>query len=134
MPGERIDLTRRQDGRRQQGGCYSWQRLWRAMKVSLAGWRVALAETAIRQELAMAVVLMPAAFLVGGSPFERAILIGAVLLVIVVELLNTAIEAVVDLVSPEYHVLAKQAKDLGSAAVLLSLIILAIVWLTALFW
>ena len=90
-----------------------------------AAWRT---ESAFRQEVTLAVVLLPLALWLGHSWTERALLAGSVWLVIVVELLNTAIEYTVDRVSLEQHALSKTAKDLGSAAVLLTLLLCALVW------
>ena len=86
-------------------------------------------EDAFRQELILAAVFVPLAFWVGRNGFERALLIGSVLLILVVELLNSAIEATVDRISFENHHLAKRAKDIGSAAVLLTLVGAALTWL-----
>jgi len=77
----------------------------------------------------LAAVLLPAAFWLGRSPTEIAFLIASSLLVLVIELINSAIEAVVDRIGDEQHVLAGAAKDLGSAAVLISLVFLAVVWI-----
>lgn len=88
-----------------------------------------LHESAFRQELALAAVLVPAAFWVGSGPLQVALLIASVVAVLVVELLNSAVEAVVDKASPEQHELAKRAKDMGSAAVLLALLACAALWL-----
>lgn len=85
-------------------------------------------ETAFRQEVLLAVVLIPAAIFLGDSGLERAALVASVFLVLIVELLNTGIEAVVDRVSADYHDLAGYAKDVGSAAVLIALIQLVVVW------
>jgi len=85
-------------------------------------------ESAFRQEAALAVVLLPAAFWLGRNWIEVALLAGSVLLVMIVELLNSAIEAVVDRVSLDLHELAKRAKDYGSAAVLMSLLWCGGVW------
>lgn len=90
-------------------------------------------ESAFRQELALALILIPAAFYVGTTPLEIMLLIVFVLLVMVVELLNSAIEAVVDRVSPDFHALSGRAKDLGSAAVMISLVIAGIVWSTLIY-
>jgi len=81
----------------------------------------------------LAAVLLPLAFVLEGSGVGRALLVGSVLLVVLVELLNSAIEATVDRISLETHVLAKRAKDIGSAAVLLSLVNLAAIWGLVLF-
>jgi diacylglycerol kinase (ATP) len=89
-------------------------------------------ESAFRQEALLALVLLPAAFWIGRGRAEIAMLAGSVLLVLVVELLNSAIEAVVDRVSYERHPLAKKAKDYGSAAVMIALVLAGAVWLAAL--
>ncbi|WP_415134310.1 diacylglycerol kinase [Ottowia sp.] len=107
-------------------------RLWHAAGYSLAGLRAGWGEPAFRQEALAAIVLLPASFWLGRHWAEMALLAGTVLLVMVVELLNTAIESVVDRVGPEWHPLSKRAKDMGSAAVLLSLLLAAGVWLAAL--
>lgn len=105
------------------------QRLWNALHYSLAGLRAAyLNEAAFRQEILLAAVLVPLAFVLEHSGSGRAMLVSSVLLVIVIELLNSAIEATVDRISLENHCLAKRAKDIGSAAVLFSLINLVAVW------
>lgn len=85
-------------------------------------------EDAFRQELLLAAVLLPLAFWVGQTGLERALLAGSVLFVLVVELLNSAIEATVDRISFEDHRLAKRAKDIGSAAVMVALLATALVW------
>ena len=85
-------------------------------------------EAAFRQELLLAAILIPIALFSKRAGGEKAILIGIVILVLVVELLNSAIENLTDRVSLEIHPLAKRAKDLGSAAVLMSLLALALVW------
>jgi diacylglycerol kinase (ATP) len=90
-----------------------------------AAWR---GEEAFRQEVMLAAVLVPAAIWLGQTMLQRALLVGTCLLVLVVELLNSAVEAVVDRVGDELHVLSGQAKDMGSAAVLLSLALTVLVW------
>ncbi|MGA8008673.1 MAG: diacylglycerol kinase [Thiomonas sp.] len=96
---------------------------------SASGMRAAWhTESAFRQEVGLAVVLLPLAFWLGRSWTERAVLAGTVLLVLIVELLNTAIEYTVDRVSLEQHALSKTAKDLGSAAVLLTLLLCVLIW------
>ena len=85
-------------------------------------------EHAFRQEVFIAVVLIPLALWLPASGIGKALMIGSVLLVLIVELLNSAVEAVVDCISSENHELAKRAKDMGSAAVMLSLMVVAIVW------
>jgi diacylglycerol kinase (ATP) len=109
-------------------------RVRHALVYSLQGLTAALrGESAFRQEVALAVVLLPAAFWVGRSWTEVALLAGSVLLVMIVELLNSAVEAVVDRVSFELHDLSKRAKDFGSAAVLLSLLLCGGIWAAALY-
>jgi diacylglycerol kinase (ATP) len=104
-------------------------RIWRALFYSLAGLTAAMRhEHAFRQELAAAAVLIPLAFFLPVDGTGRALMIGVVLLVLIVELLNSAVEAVVDRVSTEDHPLAKRAKDLGSAAVFLALLSVPTVW------
>ena len=104
-------------------------RVLNALRYSLEGLRAALKhEDAFRQECILAVILIPAAMFMPTNALGKAMLIGSVLLVLIVELINSAIEATVDRVSLERHLLAKRAKDIGSAAVLLALINLAMVW------
>jgi diacylglycerol kinase (ATP) len=92
----------------------------------LAGaWRE---EAAFRQECALALVLVPAGFWLGGNGVERVLLVGPVLLVLVVELLNSAIEAAIDRIGEDRHALSGLAKDLGSAAVFGSFVLLALSW------
>ncbi len=102
-------------------GAYSWQGL-------KAGWM----ETAFRQEAIASFVLLPLAFLIGQDWVQVALLAGSVLLVMVVELLNTGIESCIDRIGPEWHDLSKRAKDMGSAAVLLSLLLCSGIWTAAL--
>ena len=94
----------------------------------IAGW----GETAFRQETMAAFVLVPLAFWLGDNWVETALLAGTVLIVMIVELLNTGIETAIDRIGPEWHALSKRAKDMGSAAVLLSLLLCGGVWGTAL--
>lgn len=109
-------------------------RIINAFWYSLDGFRFAFRnEAAFRQELALAAVLIPLALWLPVSAVGKALMIGAILLVLIVELLNSAIETTVDHVSLERHPLAKYAKDMGSAAVLLSLLNALIVWLIVLF-
>jgi diacylglycerol kinase (ATP) len=109
-------------------------RIWNAFLYSLDGLRAAFRhEDAFRQEVLLAVVLIPTALLAPASGTGKALMIGAVLLVLIVELLNSAIEAAVDRISLENHLLAKRAKDIGSAAVMLSLVNVPVVWLLVLF-
>lgn len=110
------------------------RRIWNALHYSLDGLVAAFRhEDAFRQEVLLALVLIPLALLLPASGVGRALMIASVLLVLVVELINSALEAAVDRISLENHDLAKRAKDIGSAAVLFSLINLAAVWLLVLF-
>ena len=99
---------------------------------SLQGLRAGWAETAFRQETMAALVLVPLAFFIGQDWVEVALLVGSVLLVMIVELLNTGIECCIDRIGPEWHELSKRAKDMGSAAVLLSLLLCGGIWIAAL--
>jgi diacylglycerol kinase (ATP) len=108
-------------------------RIVRAAGYSYDGLKTAYrGESAFRQETWLAAVLLPASFWVGRNWVEVALLAGTVVLVMIVELLNSGIEAVVDRVSFELHDLSKRAKDLASAAVFLSLVLCSGVWLAAL--
>jgi diacylglycerol kinase (ATP) len=107
-------------------------RLWHAGGYSLQGLRAGWDETAFRQEALVALVLLPLSFVLGRSWVEVALLAGSMLLVMMVELLNTGLEAAIDRIGPEWHDLSKRAKDMGSAAVLLSLIFCAGTWAAAL--
>ncbi len=102
---------------------YSWQGLVTCYKT----------EAAFRQELALAVVLLPLGLWLGDNGIERALLAGSVLLVLIVELINTGVEYVVDRIGAEYHELSGKAKDIASAAVFLALVNLALVWVLILF-
>ena len=97
---------------------YSWAGLCAAYKH----------ESAFRQELWLGLVLVPLGFYLGDTAVERVLMVGALLLVLIVELLNSAIEASVDRISLEHHLLIKRAKDMGSAAVLLALLNAVLVW------
>ena len=110
------------------------RRLLNAFGYSMAGLKAAYVnEDAFRQEVRMAVVLIPLGIYLGNTGIERAMMIASVILVIIVELLNSSIEATVDRISLENHSLAKRAKDIGSAAVLVSLVNMAVVWALVLF-
>jgi diacylglycerol kinase (ATP) len=110
-----------------------FNRIGRACLYSWKGLRAAWAEErAFREEIALAVVIVPAAFYFGHTGLERAALVAPMFLVLIVELLNSAIEAIVDRGSLDRDRLAAMAKDMGSAAVLLSLALLAIVWVLVL--
>ncbi|WP_310609499.1 diacylglycerol kinase [Limnohabitans sp.] len=106
-------------------------RVWHAFGYSLSGLKAAWYEKAFRQEAIGAFVLVPLAFYIGQTWLEIALLAGTVVLVMVVELLNTGIESAIDRIGPEWHELAKRAKDTGSAAVLLSLLLCTAVWAAA---
>jgi diacylglycerol kinase (ATP) len=110
------------------------RRVWNAMFYSLEGLKAAYRhEDAFRQEFWLAVVLIPLALFLPASGPGKALMIASVLLVLIVELLNSAVEATVDRVSLEHHRLAKRAKDIGSAAVMISLLNVVAVWLLVLF-
>jgi diacylglycerol kinase (ATP) len=109
------------------------RRLINAVGYSINGLRAAYRlEDAFRQELALAAVLIPAALLLPVTATGRALLLASVILVLIVELLNSAIEATVDRISLDNHELAKRAKDIGSAAVMLSLACMTMVWIVVL--
>jgi len=108
-------------------------RVWHALGYSVAGLRAGWHETAFRQEAIASVLLLPAAFWLGRSWVESVLLAGTVVLVMIVELLNTGIETAIDRIGPEWHDLSKRAKDMGSAAVLLSLLLCAATWCLAIF-
>lgn len=104
-------------------------RAWHAMKNSLNGFRVAIREeSAFRQELTLAAILVPCGIFVPVSPVERAALLASVLLVLMVELLNSSVEAAIDRISLERHELSKRAKDFGSAAVMVALLVCVLTW------
>ncbi|MCX4165480.1 MULTISPECIES: diacylglycerol kinase [Paraburkholderia] len=104
-------------------------RAWHALKNSLAGFRVAIREeSAFRQELTLAAILLPCGVLVPVEPVSRVLLLGSVLLVLIVELLNSSVEAAIDRISLERHELSRRAKDFGSAAVTVALCICVMTW------
>jgi diacylglycerol kinase (ATP) len=108
-------------------------RVLRAMVASVNGLSGAFREeAAFRQELALALIVIPAGLWAGHSGVERALLIAPMLLILIVELLNSAIEATVDRIGLERHVLAGLAKDIGSAAVFMSFVLLVAMWLLVL--
>ncbi|HCU84837.1 MULTISPECIES: diacylglycerol kinase [unclassified Methylophilus] len=110
-------------------GKTGFRRLINAFGYSMDGFKAAYQhEDAFRQEVWLSLVLIPLAFYLEAEALHRILMVGSVLLVMIVELLNSAVEAVVDRVSIERHALAKRAKDIGSAAVLLALINLGVVW------
>ncbi len=103
-------------------------RVLHATGYSMQGFRVALREPAFLQEFVLCCAMIPLAFILGQTAVERALLIGVCAIVLITELLNTGIERVVDLVTSDWHPLAKQAKDLGSAAVFVSLTLAVVTW------
>jgi len=108
-------------------------RVWRATGYSVAGFKAALKnETAFRQEFALFVILAPLGLWLGRDGVERSLLVGCLLLVLLVELLNSAIETVVNRVGQNHHELSGQAKDIASAAVFISLLIVVVVWVLVL--
>jgi diacylglycerol kinase (ATP) len=114
-------------------GRHGIDRVVQASKNSIAGLAVALREeSAFRQEAALFAVMLPASIWLAGNWLEWALLAGSALLVLIVELLNTAVESAVDRVSFDYHDLSKRAKDVGSAAVFLALLLCAGIWTAAL--
>ncbi len=110
-----------------------FERLQGALRYSINGFRQAWREeAAFRQEVAVCAALLPAALWLPVAPVERIVLIGSLVFVLIIELLNSAIEAVVDRVSFDRHELSKRAKDLGSAAVMLALLMAGASWLAIL--
>lgn len=104
-------------------------RAWHAMKNSFAGFRVAIREeSAFRQELTLAAILVPCGVFVPVDAVSRVLLLGSVFLVLIVELLNSSVEAAIDRISLERHELSRRAKDLGSAAVMVALFICVMTW------
>ncbi|MBU6501708.1 MAG: diacylglycerol kinase [Burkholderiaceae bacterium] len=132
MSQEKSD-TRVKDGTNPQKSRTGLDRIWHAGGYSLDGLRAGWHETAFRQEAIAALVLIPAAFWLGRNWVETALLAGSALIVLMVELLNTGLEATIDRIGPDWHELSKRAKDMGSAAVLLSLLLCAGIWLAAVF-
>jgi diacylglycerol kinase (ATP) len=110
--------------------------LTRVLRAAGASWKGLLGayreEAAFRQELGLSVLVIPLGLWLGRTGVERALLIAPMLLVLIVELLNSAVEATVDRIGLERHVLAGLAKDIGSAAVLMSFVLLGVVWLLVL--
>ena len=105
------------------------KRIINAFGYSMKGLRAAFKhESAFRQETALLIILLPLAIFLGQNIVDYSILIGSLLLVIIVELLNSAVEAVVDRVGDEHHKLAGRAKDIGSAAVFVALVNVAVIW------
>ncbi len=113
-------------------------RLWAATGYSINGLKASFQqEAAFRLEILLSIIILPGAWYLGRDGLERSLLVGSWLLVLVVELLNSAIESIVDRISSEQHVLSGRAKDQASAAVLIALFIPATIWLAILldrFW
>ncbi|MCZ8221891.1 MAG: diacylglycerol kinase [Acidovorax sp.] len=108
-------------------------RIWHAAGYSIEGLRAGWNEKAFRQEAIAAMVLLPLSLWLGRSWIEVALLAGSVVIVMIVELLNTGIETAIDRIGPEWHDLSKRAKDMGSAAVLLALLLCIGIWAAAVF-
>ena len=110
-------------------GVTGLKRIINAFGYSMKGLRAAFKhESAFRQETALLIILLPAAFMLGRNIVDYSILIGSLLLVLIVELLNSAVETVVDRIGDEHHELAGRAKDMGSAAVFISLLNVVVIW------
>ena len=119
------EVKKSMDGIKKTG----FRRIVNAAGYSFSGLRAAWrTEAAFRQEVILVAILLPLAFLLGNTGMERALLISVCMVVLVAELLNSAIEAVVDRIGPEHHPLAGAAKDLGSAAVFVALVMVVMVW------
>ncbi len=116
------------------GQRHGMSRLWKAARYSWQGLKACYREEeAFRQELLACVLLLPLAFWLGQGVLQTALLIASLLLILLVELLNSAIEAVVDRLGEEWHELSGRAKDMGSAAVALAIAISALLWLAVLY-
>jgi len=111
-----------------QKGRTGFNRVWHATGYSMAGLRAGWEEAAFRLEACLSFAMVPLAFWIGRNWVEVALLAGSVLLVMMVELLNTGIEAAIDRIGLERHDLSKRAKDMGSAAVFLSLLLAGGIW------
>ena len=107
-------------------------RVIHALGYSVQGLQAAMHEPAFRQEAYLAFVMIPLSFYIGNNWVEISLLSGSVIFVLTVELLNTGLESAIDRVGPQWHDLSKRCKDLGSAAVLLSILFCMGIWLTAL--
>ena len=114
---------------RQKPGGSGFRHLVNATRFSMQGLKYAISEeSAFRQEVAMAMLLTPMAFYIGSNLVETAILLMVLLSVLSIELLNSGLEAIVDKTTPEHHELAGRAKDMGSAAIFVALVILCVTW------
>ena len=125
IPGSNAGYANPQKERR------GLSRMLHATRYSLLGLRAAWGEAAFRQEALAALVLVPIAFWLGRTWVEVSLLAGSVVLLMIVELLNTAVEAAIDRIGPEWHALSARAKDMGSAAVLLALLLCGGIWVAA---
>ncbi|MGI4814827.1 MAG: diacylglycerol kinase [Janthinobacterium lividum] len=104
-------------------------RAWHALRNSLSGFQIAvLTESAFRQELSLSAIMLPIGALLPVPGVERVLLLGSVLLVLIVELLNSSVEAAIDRISLAHHELSRRAKDLGSAAVMVALLLCLMTW------
>lgn len=111
-----------------------FQRVINAASYSMKGLKAAyINEAAFRQEIWCATILFPLGLILGETNIEKALLVGTVLLVLVTELLNSAVESVVDRIGADFHELSGRAKDIGSAAVFMAMVLLAITWILILF-
>ncbi|MCB1531105.1 MAG: diacylglycerol kinase [Rhodospirillales bacterium] len=110
-------------------------RLAKALTHSINGFKACFrTEEAFRQEVALAALLLPAGLWLGENGLEKSLLAGSVFIVLIVEMLNTAVERAIDRISLDHHPLSGEAKDMGSSAVLLSLILMGAVWTLVLFF
>lgn len=113
----------------------NFQRVINAAGYSMKGLKAAYRyEAAFRQEVWLSFFLIPLGFFLGNSAIEKLLLVGAVLLVLITELLNSAVENVVDRIGSEYHELSGRAKDIGSAAVFMAMVLFALTWCLILFF
>lgn len=105
------------------------RRIWNAFFFSLDGFKATFgAEHAVQQWAALAVIGVPLGIWLGSDGVERAVLAGSVILIVIVEMINTAIETTIDRISQDRHPLSKKAKDIGSAMVLMTFLLAALVW------
>ena len=109
-------------------------RLYFALQYSLQGLKDVFAEKAFQLEVMLALFLIPSAFWVGQSWSEKSLLIASIFLVMILEIVNTGLESVVDRIGLEHHELSRRCKDLGSAAVLLGILMATFIWLSALYY
>ncbi len=106
---------------------------WKALRFALIGFKFASEQRAFRLELLLSVILVPLGCILGNTGIERALLLGSWLMVLVVELLNSAIETAIDRVGREHHILSGKAKDLAAAAVLMSFGVAGMIWILVIF-